>query len=400
MNRLTVPELQSLQKFYGIKGVPYFSLVHNGVKFNEYVGVIQIGNTQIEVLPKADKNRNESQWRNVLIGMLRASGLFTINAPTSGDLRVRPNSILDLYFELFIREVEYLIHHGLSKRYRINEGNLSSYKGQVLFSKHISQNLVHQERVYSKHTVFDIHHSLHEIIFKTLKLVSRLNTSPVLQSRIGTLMLNFPEMADIIVSERIFERISLNRNTRHYQTALDISRLLLLNYHPDIVRGKNNVLALMFDMNLLWERFVYSSLQKELKQMIPSVNISAQVVKYFWKPESGYRTRVIPDIKLTLENGRTYILDTKWKNLSGVKPSTEDLRQLYVYHEYFEASKVAIIFPGESQFMVKGKYISPKKDQEWDKECSLIPVDVEDDVLKWKKSLSRQIYNWITESPQ
>src|SRR5688572_24065457 len=79
--RISYTQLEALQKFYGEKGVPYYSLIHHGVKFNEYVGVIQIGNQVIEVLPKADKFRDETLWRQVLIGMLRASGMFNIKAP-------------------------------------------------------------------------------------------------------------------------------------------------------------------------------------------------------------------------------------------------------------------------------------------------------------------------------
>lgn len=45
----------NLEKYYGDYS-PFFTLIRNGVKFNKYVGVIQIGSTLIEILPKADKN--------------------------------------------------------------------------------------------------------------------------------------------------------------------------------------------------------------------------------------------------------------------------------------------------------------------------------------------------------
>ncbi|HNU62307.1 MAG: hypothetical protein M0R67_00860 [Candidatus Cloacimonas sp.] len=44
---------------------------------------------------------------------------------------------------------------------------------------------------------------------------------------------------------------------------MDIARLLLCNYHPDLKSDRNNVLTLMFDMNLLWESFIYHSIRKQ-----------------------------------------------------------------------------------------------------------------------------------------
>ena len=80
------------------------------------MGVIQVGKTSIEVLPKADKNNDTKTWRKVLIGMLHAVGIFNIYAPSSSNLQLKTNSILDLYFEIFVNEIEYLLHRGLAKK--------------------------------------------------------------------------------------------------------------------------------------------------------------------------------------------------------------------------------------------------------------------------------------------
>ena len=389
--RLSQKQLGVLQTFYGEDGVPYYSLVHHGVKFNEYVGVIQIGKTIIEVLPKADKSGDENTWRNVLISMLRAVGVIDIHAPSSSDLQLRANSILDLYFELFVKELEYLLHRGLVKKYRKTEGNLSILKGTIHFAKHINQNIVHQERFYVKHYTYDKQHDIHAILYKTLKLLKNIHTHTELNSRIGTLLLDFPELYDVKVTKTLFERISLDRKTEPYRKALEISRLLLLNYHPDVRKGDDNVLALMFDMNALWEQFVYVSIRKFKDK---ETTIAAQSIKNFWKPNTGHRSRIRPDIVLNKGTEKCVVLDTKWKNLNGHNPVHEDLRQMFVYMKYFGARKVALVYPGIDCSYRTGKYYeydtyNPNELSE--NECGVISIGVDVNVKRRQMMISESI---------
>lgn len=392
--RLTFDQLESLQKFYGEKGVPYYSLIHHGVRFKEYVGVIQVGKTIIEVLPKADKSNDAERWRNVLISMLHAVGIFNIHAPSSSDLSLRSNSILDLYFELFIKDVEHLMHRGLVKKYRKTESNRTSLKGSIQFAKHIRQNIVHQERFYVKYTTYDKEHHIHAILFKTLKLLSFINTNTQLNSRLGSLLLDFPELGDIKITDSVFDKIVFDRKTEPYRNALEIAKLILLNYHPDVNRGTNNVLALMFDMNLLWEQFVYVSLRKHKGN---STSIAAQNTKSFWKPLSGYRSKMKPDIVLNKETKNCLVLDTKWKSLNGYNPSPEDLRQMFVYMKYYGAKKVALVYPGTVNRNQSGLFYDhtayDSKNLS-DEECSVISIEVEKDLKLWQKQISESINNW------
>lgn len=389
--------LKALQSYYGENGVPYYNLIHNGIRFNEYVGVIQVGETIIEVLPKADnslKGTNEKKrWRDILIDMLFAVGIFDIHSPSNSSLKLKSNSILDLYFELFIKEVEYLLHNGLIKQYRKKEGNVSALKGNILFGKHIQKNITHQERFYVRYSTYDVEHKLHSILFKTIKLLKQINTNVDLHSRIGALILHFPEMPEIKVTESTFEKLDFNRKTQSYKKAIEISKLLLLKYHPDISKGRNNVLALMFDMNKLWEQFVFTSLRRYKEKHI---TITAQTSKYFWKPVSGYRSKIRPDIVVNKDKADCVVLDTKWKNLNGYNPSPDDLRQMYVYHEYYNAKRVALIYPGKNTSKSSGIYLDPVTSKEIDKECSVISLSVEPKIRDWQKNIYENINNWLT----
>jgi 5-methylcytosine-specific restriction enzyme subunit McrC len=386
-------KLDAFVRFFG-KGVPYYSLIRNGIQFNEYVGAIQVGNTVISVLPKADKLQKEDQaelkrWNQVLIDMLRAVHGFELKAPSTSHLKIKNNTVLDLYFELFVIEVEYLLHRGLVKKYRKTEGNLTALKGSIQFSKQTSKNVIHKERFYTKHSTYDEKHLLHIILYHAIQILKKINTNAALVGRINSLVLNFPEMPYHKISTSIINKIVFNRKTIGYTKAIEIARLIILHYHPDLSKGRDDVLALMFDMNALWEQFVLVSLKKN-KQF----KVRGQNSRFFWRPEGGKSRSIRPDITLSTPDGN-YVLDTKWKLITN-KPSIEDIRQMYAYHHYFEAKKVALIYPGNA-LNVKGKFVEIKSHKHLsDNECGILFTQYSTSVIKWQEQIGQEVEKWIS----
>jgi 5-methylcytosine-specific restriction enzyme subunit McrC len=78
-----------------------------------------------------------------------------------------------------------------------------------------------------------------------------------------------------------------------------------------------------------------------------NIGVPRQKSKPFW---NGITIR--PDI--VIEKGdETYIIDTKWKNISGNKPSTNDLRQMYLNNECWKSSKALLIRPSNTTTFTK-----------------------------------------------
>jgi 5-methylcytosine-specific restriction enzyme subunit McrC len=381
----------------GIKPFPYYSMIDNGIQFKNYVGVIQVGDLVIEVLPKGDKSNDTKKWQEILIGMLQASNLLNVKAPSNSHLNLHSNSILHLYFELYLNEMEYLLHRGLVKRYRATEENETALKGNLLFSKQIQHNLVHRERFWVHHTTYDAEHLLHAILYKALRLLKNINTNLALHSQIGSLLLRFPEMPDIKVSDATFEKMVFNRKEEHYETAIQIARLLLLNYHPDVCEGRNPVLALMFNMDYLWEEFLYQTLLKSF----PAAEKQRKVI--FWKIESPDKSlemkqQVNMKCDILIPKSKTnhcIVLDAKWKNLDKKNPDGSDLRQLYVYYDYYGAEKVGLIYPSEQDLLKVGWYAAPKSVYNSKKECSIIFSAAQTDMDAWQQQIGKTIQEWI-----
>ncbi|MEX0995946.1 MAG: hypothetical protein WDZ45_02720, partial [Flavobacteriaceae bacterium] len=185
-----------------------------------------------------------------------------------------------------------------------------------------------------------------------------------------------------------FDKIKFNRKTIGYQKAIEIARLILLHYHPDLSKGKDDVLALMFDMNFLWEKFVLVSLQKNRV-----FKVRGQDSRYFWKPHGGKRRKIKPDITIHL-NDKNFVIDTKWKLVDN-KPSMEDIRQMYAYHHYFKADKVALLYPGTNKYTM-GNFVNiEKNDNLTNLECGLIFSRHQDSVQEWQKEIKKLVLDWI-----
>ncbi|WP_196893504.1 McrC family protein [Aureivirga marina] len=365
---------KELVQIYGDESVPYFSLLHNGVKFNSYVGVLQIGNTTIEILPKMDQIHGEDFWRNKLIEMLQYVGVFNIKAPTNASLKLKKNSILELYISYFIQEIEYLLHCGLVKKYRKEVKNSKALKGKLLLSKQLQKNSIHKEKFLVSHAVYDTKHEIHAILYQALFLIQNLNLESV-HGKVKRILLEFPEFPKTKITEKTFANIILDRKTKVYENVLQIAKMLLLNLHPDIRNGGNDVLAIMFDMNMLWEKFIFKVLKNHLSK---THEVIAQDSKKFWKSEKRTTSTMQPDILIKGKSGElSIVLDTKWKNTMNSPLSVHDLRQMFVYKHFYKAEKVALIFPHIVSEIDKGHFFHPK--EEIGKEsCDLIYINLQE----------------------
>ena len=326
----------------------YFDVLHNGLRFKQFVGVIQVDGLLVQIHPKADKDDTDKdkKWQNVLLAMLKKCGKLKAQTAGNAQLKKQHLNLLEVYFEYFLREVEGLIHQGLVKKYRKETSNVKALKGKLDFAGNIRHNLVHKERFYTTHQVYDTNHQLHQILAQALDIVDVFSRGTRLNDKCKRVQLAFPEVDKISTNAALLESIQLNRKTAPYERAFELAKLIILNYSPDINQGSNKMIALLFDMNQLWEEYVLVMLRKEINKVdspYSGFNIQGQVGKSFW----GYN-KLKPDI--VIKNGdKTYIIDTKWKR-PGYSASVEDLRQVYTYARFWDAENVMLLYPGNESY--------------------------------------------------
>lgn len=374
----TPDHLKLLSQYLGDRegdDFPYYSLINKGVRFKQYVGVICVGKVQIEVLPKADKKADDKDtWERHLLEMLRVVYKLKVAVPTKADQKLKHSHVLDVFLDHFLNEVERIMHIGLVKTYRRVEDNRTALKGRLVMSKHIAKNIVHKERFYVNYTTYDRNHIFNRILYKALRIIPDITTSNHIALRAKTLMFEFPELNDIVVTHTLFSKLSYDRKTEEYRNAIELAKMILLNYMPNLkYSNNNNVLALMFDMNKLWEEYVYIMLKRKLGN---GYTVLAQDTKRFWHSDSVGWKSIRPDIVVLKEKTCIAVLDTKWKCPKDGKPSDADLKQMYVYHEYWNTDRTALLYPGINSW-TDGSFYNSTSTNKPLKRCVMIYVPLE-----------------------
>jgi 5-methylcytosine-specific restriction enzyme subunit McrC len=283
--------------------------------------------------------------------MLRRSGLLTIESAPEADLRRRRSPLVDVYLDAFLSEVERLTHGGLVKRYRLTQGNLNKLKGRILFPQHIRRNALHQERVFTAHETYDRDNPFNRILKSAVAIVGRLATRQSLASRAAASLLWFEQVADACISARTFERLTFGRNTERYRRAIQLACLIILNYSPDLRGGREHVFAILFDMNKLFERFIFVQLRRaQALYASHRLSITGQESRRFWSSKT-IRPDIVADFTRAGAQARV-ILATKWKVPKDGQPADDDLKQMYAYNLHFGGYRSVLIYPSAGPHQV------------------------------------------------
>ncbi|MAO41929.1 MULTISPECIES: McrC family protein [Leeuwenhoekiella] len=366
----------ALVKLNELHNNKYFTVGHKKIIFKQYVGVLQVNDVCIEVLPKADRSSaGESAWQKALIEMLRVTKRLKINQVDHANVTKQSKHLLDLYFEWYLNEVQKLIHQGLIKKYYRKQGNLNTLKGKLVFAKQISQNIIHKERFYTEHQVYDRDHLVHQILQQALGIIEQFTRGGYLYGKCKSIQLDFPEVKAINATAATFDKLVLGRKEQPYRTALEIARLIILNFAPNVKNGSEKMIALLFDMNNLWEEYILIQLKKAYKD--DEYRVLGQRKKTLW---NGITIR--PDIVIMNGEKTELIIDTKWKIMDHNKPSTHDLRQMYVYNEYWNSAKALLLYPSNASKEISIKAFEQIGDKA-NHQCGIATVSVlnNDDTL-------------------
>jgi 5-methylcytosine-specific restriction enzyme subunit McrC len=337
-----------------------------------YVGVIQTKDgTTIEILPKI-QNVDENKSKEILIKMLKTLRKSPFKNFNMANLKSSKMPLLEIFISMFLEELSKLIKIGIKSDYITKEENLKFLKGKLKISEQIKYNTIHKERFFVQYEEFISNRIENRLIKTTLQYLykkSKLNKN---QQRIREFLFVFNEMGISHNIKTDFVNLKLNRQMKDYEQVLLWCKTFLLENSFSPYKGNDIAFALLFDMNLLFESYVYDYLKRNGNFNDITAQDKTHHLAYLDGKTSKFQLK--PDIVI---NKGEIIADTKWKLLSEDKThqgiSQSDMYQLYAYGtKYKDCKYMYLIYPYDGLDIQNSyQYFSDKKNEKLKDELHL-----------------------------
>ena len=334
--------------------IGYKRNVGDTITIKNYVGLIQMKNGfQVQILPKiafADGDDKEhTKTKKVFLHMLRSMRDFPSKVFTTASLQVDKMNLYELFINMYLQEVRTLVKRGLQSTYVHTEDNLNFFKGKLQIPQHIRYNSAHKERFYVAYDVYSQNRAENRLIKATLLKLQKLSSSAENTKLIRQLLTAFETVDASVNYEKDFAKVNIDRSTKAYETIMQWSKVFLLNKSFTTFSGSTTSRALLFPMESVYESYVAQQIKKV---MIPNGwEVSTQDKHYslFTTHDEKKLFALRPDIVMS-KDGKTIVLDTKWKQLSDNERinygiSQADMYQMYAYSKKYNAKDVYLLYP-------------------------------------------------------
>ncbi|WP_435168488.1 McrC family protein [Paenibacillus glycanilyticus] len=326
----------------------------------QWVGVANIGNLQIEILPKLYNDGN-SQIRKNLLYMIAVAKIVPFRVQEISNFDTQKHTFLECFIRVFIDRLGYAYKTGIIHQYNDTEENASFLRGKLKMKQQLRKNIFNKSRFFVQHDEYSMHNLINRIIKAT---VEKLITISKLQTNIKDLQFFRDLLSEVDAKGFVpkeFDKLLIPRTVHQsYYDILEMCKVIWREESPNLSSGKLQGFSLLFDMNVIYERFIQELISDRKFDILPpdTITISNRRgnSKFLFKNEYGNGIfRLLPDNVIYDEkrHGCLKIIDTKWKLL---KPSERnfgisqsDIYQMYAYAREYSCKKVILLYPTDKE---------------------------------------------------
>ncbi len=329
----------------------------NALRIHQFVGVVQMGGLQLEILPKLEGLPDPAQVRQNLLAMLAMTQDLEVRASEMVGFLESSEPFICALARLYCRRLLEAIRRGFRQDYVMIHDLLSNVRGKVDWPAQSKQQAT-QRLEFS--CIYD-ERSEDTPLNRTLKAALLVAGTMLEGARTTSVVTELRHAMDCVSDTRPspeqVARIRTNRMNRYLEPLLVLAKLILGNRNPDLGRsamGNRNTYALLWDMNVLFEEYVGRLTREVMGPKGFRVELQEGASSYLAHESTTNKRAFLlkPDILVRQGRKPSVVADTKWKRLDShqgnLGVSEADVYQVLAYAYRYETNWAVLIYPHHS----------------------------------------------------
>ncbi len=324
-----------------------------------HVGVVQTSNLQIEVLPKiynGHEKEDIKKTRKNLVYMLALSGSIPFKTRDLANVDTASGSVLEVLLAIFAKKMNTELTQCMDRGYVAQEENLRTLRGRIDMAKQVVHNACHQERLYCRFDAYCENTPLNKIFLWAAQTVGRRTRSVSTRLALSGCLERLSQVEPTAITERDFDEARAKPIDERFCDLFDFSRILYDGQASTLNNGAAGVFSLLFNMNVLFERFVAALCVKAVRMDRPHLEVYRQghgQRQHLLQTKGRGVLLLKPDIVIkprSTDAKQCWIIDTKWKKLPHHEtkwstPVVSDFYQIFAYATRYEAQSSVLLYP-------------------------------------------------------
>lgn len=330
-----------------------FDWTRDGLKAQNLVGIVAAPGTTCEILPKVDRDApaNHPGLRRQLIRMLGVAHDLPIAVDAATALDTQNETALEILIARFAALVVTALWRGLPHGYVAREEDLPALRGRLDTIRQFTVLAASPQRLACRFDEFSPDVPLNRVVKAAVTRLAQLTRSAANARTLHELALVYADVAAVPRGPLAVERVAINRGNAHWRAPIRLAQLILGDRFQSSATGPDDGWALLFDMNLLFERYVATLVER----VAPASGW--QVTRQggnrpCLQPEDGGGGLFATSPDLMLRRGADLVvIDTKWKRLdhpardAKMGISQADLYQMMAYAQVYGTERLLLLYP-------------------------------------------------------
>lgn len=322
------------------------------------VGILAAGDASLEILPKIDvapgeaTDQQNAAVRKRLVHMLAVALDLKIDLGVITDLAWQRETLLEILIRIFCDKLTTTLRKGMPRRYIEHEEDLPTLRGQLNITRQFTRHAVTPSSLACRFDLLSEDIELNRILKAAVVRLLRTSRRSANQQRLCELAFVYADIADVPDSALHWDKVVIDRTNRSWQELFAMARLFLQNRYQTTTGGSGQGMAMLFEMNTLFEEYVGRLIVRAVSGT--GFTVSLQGGRLFClnaqDNERGlFQTK--PDILIRRDGTITHVIDTKWKRITsriddpkqGI--SQADVYQMMAYAQLYRSPRLTLLYP-------------------------------------------------------